>query len=496
MVAVKDKLFALVKSLTKAEKAHFSKYARLSAVKDKPDYLKLFEYLDKQEDYDEEALQVHFEGEKLLLHFSRKKNQLITKITESLGVLYETRTPETDLRRQMNQLPVLYEKAIHEKTLLKEVEVRIRAIKKMAQKHEQLHVLMELFDWERRVLVNLDKKTKEQETQVLITEQERLRHILNVELNLRNIHSEAYLILTKDIELEIAANRNKFEQLMEYPLTISEVDELSGKAKKYFYFLKSSYHRIHQEPDLAYKYARLLVDIFEKEEKKQGFVNTVEYKNQLCYYMVTCNRAGKYEDYPKTIAKIREMYDSMEEDPLLLNTMSFLGLRYYLNTYQFEEAATLADDIDRHWEALLSVTRKRRQLAYCYNITIVYWLSGNIEKAITWLSRILNFEDVKEGQRIILFARILQLPIYYDLGDENLDNRVESTRRVLAKRKQLGAFEGLVIKFFRKLVRAFEKDKKQALFQRFYAELTIFEANSGSAPHGLEEMILWCKKYI
>jgi len=186
----------------------------------------------------------------------------------------------------------------------------------------------------------------------------------------------------------------------------------------------------------------------------------------------------------------------MEEDPLLLNTMSFLGLRYYLNTYQFEEAATLADDIDRHWEALLSVTRKRRQLAYCYNITIVYWLSGNIEKAITWLSRILNFEDVKEGQRIILFARILQLPIYYDLGDENLDNRVESTRRVLAKRKQLGAFEGLVIKFFRKLVRAFEKDKKQALFQRFYAELTIFEANSGSAPHGLEEMILWCKKYI
>jgi len=151
MVAVKDKLFALVKSLTKAEKAHFSKYARLSAVKDKPDYLKLFEYLDKQEDYDEEALQVHFEGEKLLLHFSRKKNQLITKITESLGVLYETRTPETDLRRQMNQLPVLYEKAIHEKTLLKEVEVRIRAIKKMAQKHEQLHVLMELFDWERRM---------------------------------------------------------------------------------------------------------------------------------------------------------------------------------------------------------------------------------------------------------------------------------------------------------------------------------------------------------
>jgi len=349
MVAVKDKLFALVKSLTKAEKAHFSKYARLSSVKDKPDYLKLFEYLDKQEEYEEELLKKHFEGEKILLHFSRKKNQLITKITESLGVLYESRIPETDLRRQMNQLPVLYEKAIHEKTLLKEVEVRIRAIKKMAQKHEQLHILMELFDWEKRVLVSQDKKTKEQETQALIAEQESLRHILNVELTLRNIYSEAYLILTKDIELEITANRDKFERLMEYPLSIDEVDALSSKSKKYFYFLKSSYHRIRQEPDIAYKYARLLIDIFEKQEKKQGFINTVDYKNQLCYYMVTCSRAGKYEDYPQTIAKIRKMYDNAEEDILLLNTMSFLGLKYYLNTYQFAEAAELADDIDKHF---------------------------------------------------------------------------------------------------------------------------------------------------
>ncbi len=494
MVAVKDKLFALVKSLTKAEKAHFSKYARLSAVKEKPDYLKLFEYLDKQPEYDEEALNTHFEGEKILLHFSRKKNQLITKITESLGLLYESRTPETDLRRQMNQLPVLYEKAIHEKTLMKEVEVRVRAIKKIAEKHEQLHILMELFDWEKRLIVNQDKKTKEQEIQTLIAEQERLRHILNVELTLRNIYLEVYLIITKDIELEIAANRDKFERLMEYPLSINEVDALSSKATQYFYFLKSSYHRIRQETDIAYKYGRLVINIFEKEEKKQGFISTVNYKNQLCYYMVTCSRAGKYEDYPKIIAKIREMYDNAEEDILLLNTMSFLGLKYYLNTYQFAEAAKLADDIDRHWEALLKVTPKRRQLAYCYNVSVAYWLAGNIEKAVTWLSRILNFEDVKEGQRIVLFARILQLPIYYDFEDENLDNRVESTRRVLAKRKQLGDFEGLVIKFFRKLVRTFEKDKKKVLFQKFYTQLTEFQANNTPAPHGLEELLVWCER--
>ena len=61
---------------------------------------------------------------------------------------------------------------------------------------------MELFDWERRVLVNHDRKTKEQEIKTLVAEQERLREMLNVVLTLRNIHSEAYLIIIKDLELD------------------------------------------------------------------------------------------------------------------------------------------------------------------------------------------------------------------------------------------------------------------------------------------------------
>jgi len=117
--------------------------------------------------------------------------------------------------------------------------------------------------------------------------------------------------------------------------------------------------------------------------------------------MITCSRAGKYEDYPKIIAKLRALYDSMETDKFLFNTMSFLGLKYYLNTHKFEEAVALSDDIELHWEELLTVIPKRRQLAYCYNMTVAYWLSGMPEKAATWLSKILNFEGVEEGMSFV-----------------------------------------------------------------------------------------------
>lgn len=495
MTTNKDKLFALVKSLTKAEKAHFSKYARLSAVKEKPDYVKLFEFLDKEEKYDEKAVKNHFEGERLLQHFSRKKNQLIGKITESLGVLYEGRTAATGLRRQMNQLPILYEKAVQEKSLLKELDTRVKAMKKQAQKNECLHILIELFDWEKRVIVNQDKKSKEREIQVLLTEQKDLQIALNQELDLRNIYWEAFPILTRDIELEVPKNRARFEQLMEVPLKIKKVKDLTATAKKYYYFLTSSHYRILGEADIAYTHARKLISIFEKEEKTQGYVDTMDYKNQLCFYMITCSHAGKYENYPKIIAKLRALYNTIETDKVLFNTMSFLGLKYYLNTYQFKEAADLSDDIDLHWEGLLTVIPKRRQLAYCYNMSVAYWLSGNTGKAVTWLSQILNFEGVEEGQRIILFARLLQLPIYYDFDDDNLDNRIESTRRVLSKHNALGDFESIVIRFFRKLVRiSFDKKQTKEHVQKFHKELTILEKNSTGKPHVLEELLVWCKK--
>lgn len=495
MSLAKNKLFALVKSLTKAEKAHFSKYARMSAVKEKPDYVRLFEFLDKQDEYNEEDIRVHFEGERLLQHFSRKKNQLITKITESLGVLYEGRLAETDLRRQMNQLPILYEKAVHEKSLLKEFEVRVRSIKKQAQKNEALHILITLFDWEKRVIVNQDKKTKEQDIQALLDEQKHFQITLNQELSLRNVYWDAYLLLTHDIELEVEENRRRFEELMEFPLSIKTSKTLTINSKKYYHFLVSSYHRIRGEADIAYTHARQLIDIFEKEEKTEGYLNTVDYKNHLCYYMITCSRAGKYEDYPKIIAKLRALYDSMETDKFLFNTMSFLGLKYYLNTHKFEEAVALSDDIELHWEELLTVIPKRRQLAYCYNMTVAYWLSGMPEKAATWLSKILNFEGVEEGQRIILFARLIQLPIHYDFGDENLDNRIESTRRVLSKHNKLGEFEAHVIRFFRKLLRVnFDKKQARQEITTFHQELIEFEKKYSPNPHGLEELLVWCEQ--
>jgi len=73
---LQDKLFVLIKSLTSGEKTYFSKYSRVHHAKEKPDYLRLFEFIDEEEEYDEKALKKHFKKDKFIKQLPRKKTQL------------------------------------------------------------------------------------------------------------------------------------------------------------------------------------------------------------------------------------------------------------------------------------------------------------------------------------------------------------------------------------------------------------------------------------
>jgi len=62
---MQDKLFSLIKSLTTGKKSHFTRYARLNSIKEKPEYLRLFKFLDTAWEYDKAALKAYFKDEKL-----------------------------------------------------------------------------------------------------------------------------------------------------------------------------------------------------------------------------------------------------------------------------------------------------------------------------------------------------------------------------------------------------------------------------------------------
>ena len=489
-----DKLFVLIKSLTTGEKTYFSKYSRVHHAKEKPDYLRLFEFIDEQEEYDEKAVIKHFKKDKFIKQLPRKKTQLKEKILESLSIFHADRTVESSLRRQMVLLPTLHEKASHNKALLKEFENQIKAIKKQAEEEECFGILIDIFNWERQLIELLDTNKKDRDTFALFETRRKFQDNFNKELDLEEAAIRARLIALKDPKIKTSKNRQLFEDSVISILNKYDSEDLPKIATRNYYYSKCRHYVFLKDWQSAHKVAKKLIDTY-LENDINNSITSKKYKQHLCFYLLISNYANKIDDYLDIINKLKTM--SSDEDILLFNTIHFKMLIYCLEKHQFEEAIRVSESIYQKWNDLCAVVEKSKQLAYCYNIMVAHWFGNQVDSAIYWLSKILNFGLTEKGQRFVNAARIVQLPIYYDYQDDTLENRIDSTRKVLASKGELNDYRQIIISGFRRLIRCLNKhEKKACIVDMRFALMQTKNENNITKAMDLECLLLWSKLKI
>lgn len=490
----KDKLFVLIKSLTFGEKAYFSKYSRTHAVKEKPDYLRLFEFIEAQEEYNEAAIRKHFKGDNLIKHLPRKKSQLKDKIIESLSLFHADRTVELSLRRQMNVLGVLCEKAIYHRDLAKEFEKQIIAIKKIAQEREAFTILIELAYWEEK-LISLwdDKSKKEAQSLDLIQDVEKYQQQFSQETQLENMARRLSAILSIEAKIVSPSYKIILDSLFQRLPSEKSLDTLSKKARSYYFYIKSNYLRVNGEPKKAHKYTKKRSQLH-ADTLEHTYESLVQYKYVLCCELIAADDAKIYDGFFETLEKMKSCGKG-DEDMRTLNTVLFKSLMYWMSQLKLDEASKVADEVAQCHKELFPVVYKRRRAAYCYNLMITYWLTGQLDKAVHWLNQLfINYEQSKEAKTFVYQARILQLPLYRDYADKHLSNRIESARRVLAERGRLFEFEEVVIACFRKLIRCVNSKEELKVISNFHDNLMEFREKYPNRVTSVWEcMKVWCE---
>jgi len=408
---------------------------------------------------------------------------------ESLSHYHANRTVESSLRLQMNLLPVLYDKAVKDKTLVKEFENQIKAIKKKATAEECFAILTDLFRWERQLLRLEDDNKQDKRVLSLLDAQDSFQDSLNKERILSGAAIRAELITLKDPKVKQAINRQRFKDSVIDIVADIKPEDLPKKAIRHYHYIKCCHFSYLNDWESAYSAAKNLIGTYPKEIK--GAATLKQYKQHLCMYLVMCGYAQKFDDYLERINEVRAI--SSEENISLFNTIHFKMLGYYLAIPQFQSAIEVAIDIERRWDDLCEIIPKRRQLAYCYNIMIAYWFGDSIETARYWLSKILNFENVNQGQRYITLSRIIQLPIYYDSEYDNLENRIESTRKVLAKKKELTEYRQIILSGFRSLVKCVDKREEKACLTDIQNKLAQIKGEKSIKATDLDCILFWIK---
>lgn len=139
-----DALFLLVKSLEKSEKRNFKLFARRNSSSDNLKTIRLFDALDKMNEYDEASL-LKKNREIKKQQLSNLKASLYKQILYSLRLIRDENNIDIRLHEQMDYARILYNKGLYLQSLK-----QLERMKEMARSFQQLTYMQQALFFEKR----------------------------------------------------------------------------------------------------------------------------------------------------------------------------------------------------------------------------------------------------------------------------------------------------------------------------------------------------------
>ncbi|MFH0867141.1 MAG: hypothetical protein V1904_13175 [Bacteroidota bacterium] len=106
-----DKLFSLIRSLSKQEKRYFKLFA--GANREASNYIKLFDILSRQKVYDEDAIREIYKNEKFIKQLHVTKNYLYKLILRSLHIYHINISEDSIIKELLQCVEILYNKGLY-----------------------------------------------------------------------------------------------------------------------------------------------------------------------------------------------------------------------------------------------------------------------------------------------------------------------------------------------------------------------------------------------
>ncbi len=465
-----NELFDLVKSLTKSEKRFFKLSSSLQS--GEKNYLKIFDVIDKQNEYNENAIKDQFAGETFIKHFPSEKNHLYKLILKSLRSYHSDNSISSVLKQEIKNIEILYNKA-----LFKECNKFLMRAKKSAIEYEKFYFLFELISWEKLLLEEEFEDgqfTKDLDT-LIREEQEVIEKLRNLAAY-HVLYSKINYVFRSGGFVRNNEDRELVDEIANHPLIKGKNTALSKRAATICYYTQGSCSRAHGDYKIAQeKFARvkMILDSVPKIKKDlaKRYVRTVS--NTLACQIDMGN-------YNEALATIREM-EPLRELPgfkradihmNIFKDISIGKLKIYHGTGDFVSGLRAVEEILETLDKYEGMLHKEQELNFSYHIAYIYFGAGMYNKALFWINKVLNDNENTLRQDIYSYARLFNLIIHFELGNYDLLEYIsKSTKRYLHKRQRDYEFEKLVIEYIRKLIRVNNVIDKRDLFIRFKDQL-------------------------
>lgn len=459
-------LFELIKSLNKGEKKSFTLFANYYSEGDKS-HIRLFELMDAQVNYDEEKIKLFFKKEKIKSPLPRVKNYLLEIILKSLRFHHSGKTIDSQIRALIADADIFHSKGLR---ILKARRLeKAKALATRYQKHEAtLEIINKIWKYK------LDYNNKE-----TLKEYEQLTNKIILKRKYQQIAQDTMMLL-KDGLVRSKSLKKDWEKVMLNPL-LAKKNEPEGFEDNHFYhnIYLVYYERMNQFTKSWY-HLEMMLKNFEKHPELISQWNSLYYSTLGNLVGILCAKK-EIEKAEVTMSKLLDMQEwdlSLVDKKNLKNYIAFAHcnlLRGALFVKEFNDGVRIAKQAQAFISQNIIPLQYRTQLLL--TLTNFYFCIGNYAEALKWNNKQLNQSKESQKEDDFVFAKIFNLIIHYELGnEEQLPYLMRSTQRFLNKSKKMYKTENAILRFMQTSLYA-SKSKQANLFKELKTDLLKITKN-------------------
>lgn len=470
-----DALFQLIKSLEKSEKRNFKLYVKRNSSSEELKIVKLFDALDKLDEYDEQQLLRKNKSIKKQ-QLSNIKAHLYRQILSSLRLIKDENNIDIQLHEQMDYARILFNKGLYMQSLRV-----LDKMKEMARTNNQLTYLQQALFFEKKIEGLFITRSMQQKAVELSRESDEINSQLSLVNRLSNLSLQLYGWYITHGHARSTKEVDELKKFLEDNLPEETKNAQGFYERLYLYQSYCWYAFIKQDFLQYYRYTQKWVDLF------------AEYPNmydiEAAHYIKAMhNLMGAHFDL-RNAKKLREATEEFEKfshrKVVKENEINHILVFVYLTTSRinshflegtFSEALKYVPYIEEKLKEYELYLDRHRILVFYYKIACLYFGAGKNEKAIQYLNKIINWKvDLRTDLQC--YARLLHLIAHYELGNfDLLEYLTKSVYRFMAKMESLSAVEEEMFQFLRRAFRV-NAHALRPEFERLLEKLKKYENN-------------------
>lgn len=490
-----DALFQLIKSLEKGEKRNLKLFVKRSAGTESLKTMQLFDALDKMADYEEKTLlkKVPSVSKQQL---SNTKALLYKQILSSLRSLKGYSNIDIQLREMLDHARILYNKGLYMQVLK-----ILDRLKETARNYNQLTYLQQALFFEKKIEALYITRSLQSRADELVHEANAVGEHIDNANRLSNLSLQLYGWY---IQNGHARNENDIKSVKLFFETSlpKNAAYLKGFYEKIYYYQSYAWYAFIKLDFLTYyRYCQKWVTLFD-EKPHMIEVEAAMYAKGMHNLMSAHFDLLNHDKLAACIKRFKQFAKSklvQDSDNSRIVTYQYLytaviNLHFLEGT--FGKGLKMVPYLEQMLVEYNHYLDRHRVMVFYYKIACLYFGSGNNEKAIAYLNRIINQKDDLRTD-LQSYSRLLHLIAHYELGNfDLLEYLIKSVYRYMAKMENLSKVELAMLDFLKNAFK-FNTITIKAEFEKLLTNLKKYQSNRLEArAFAYLDVISWLESKI